>query len=67
MVLYGDFFTEAVKEMIMQEIPTEALRNIFPAIIYQSDLDSDIITGLITQAISAYQFGLKGQYQQPQH
>jgi hypothetical protein len=63
-VLYGDFFTDALKEAIDQEIPTQAIRNIFPSIIYQSDLDSDIIAGLIAQAVSAYQSGLCGKYQQ---
>lgn len=61
-VLYGDFFTESVKEMIMEGIPTEDIRNIFPTIIYQNDLDFDIITGLITQAVSVYQSGLKGDF-----
>ncbi|WP_367566280.1 ROK family protein [Lacrimispora sp.] len=64
-VLYGDFFTESVKETIREEISTETLRNVFPTIIYQDDLDFDIITGLITQAVSAYQLGLKGQNQRP--
>ncbi len=63
-VLYGDFFTDALKEAIEQEIPTQAIRNIFPSIIYESDLDADIIAGLIAQAVSAYQSGLRGKYQQ---
>ncbi len=58
-VLYGDFFTEAVKKMIMEGIPTEALRNIFPHIIYKDDLEFDIMTGLMTQAVSVYQSGLR--------
>ncbi len=63
-VLYGDFFTAALKVAIEQEISTQTVKSIFPSIIYQSDLDSDIITGLIAQAVSAYQSGLYGTYQQ---
>ena len=57
-VLYGDFFTDALKEAIRQGIPSQELRDIFPIIVYQSDLNTDIITGSITQAVSAYQTGL---------
>lgn len=57
-VLYGDFFTDALKEAIKQEIPTQAIRDIFPSIIHQRDLDSDIIDGLIAQALSVYKSGV---------
>jgi predicted NBD/HSP70 family sugar kinase len=59
-VLYGDFITESLKEAIEHAIPTEILRNIFPNVIYESNLVSDIIAGLIAQAVSAYQSGLCG-------
>jgi Transcriptional regulator/sugar kinase len=58
-VLYGDFFTDALKETIRQAIPTQAMRDIFPSITYKSNLDSDIISGLIVQAVSAYQAELR--------
>ena len=54
-VLYGDFFTDAVKEAIEQEIPTKAIRNISPSITYRNDLNSDVVAGLIVQAVTAYQ------------
>ena len=56
-VLYGDFFSDAMKETIEREIAAQTIKNTFPAIIYQSNLDSDINTGLISQAISVYQSG----------
>jgi hypothetical protein len=63
-VLYGDFFSEALKEAIEQAIPSEGLRKIFPVVNYESDLDTDILHGLIAQAIAAYQSGLRGNYRQ---
>lgn len=54
-VLYGNFLSEAFVEAIMQEIPPSPLRTIFPYVNIQSDLDSDIITGLIALAVAAYQ------------
>ncbi len=63
-VLYGDFFTDALKAAIEREIPTPAVRNIFPSIVYQRDLDSDIIAGLTARAVAAYRSGLRGKYQQ---
>jgi len=57
-VLYGDFFTAALRKAIEEEFPTPAIRNILPSIVYRNDLDSSIHTGLITLAISAYQAGL---------
>lgn len=54
-ILYGDFFIDSVKEAIHQGIPSQDLRDILPSIVYQSDLNTDIVTGLITQAVSAYQ------------
>lgn len=56
-VLYGDFFTGALKEAIRQTISALAMRDIFPSIAYKSNMDSDIISGLIVQAVSAYQSG----------
>ena len=56
-VLYGDFFTDALQGTIRQTIQTQAVRNIFPILNYQSDLDADISTGLIAQAISVYRTG----------
>lgn len=53
-VLYGDFFTDSVKDTIGKGITTQTLFNIFPTIVYQSDLETDIINGLITQALLAY-------------
>lgn len=61
-VLYGDFFTDTLKKAIEQEIPSQAIRNIFPAINYESDLDTDITAGLIAQALSAYQAGLRKKF-----
>lgn len=61
-VLYGDFFTDALKEVIIQEIPAQAIRNIFPTLDYTGDLDSDIILGLFELALSAYQSGARGKY-----
>lgn len=63
-VLYGDFFTDALKQTIERIIPTQDIGEIFPFISYRSDLDSDIISGLIIQAISAYESGLHLKYQQ---
>ncbi len=57
-VLYGDFFTDSIKDAIDQEISSKDIRDIFPPIDYQSDLNTDIITGSITQAVAAYQTGL---------
>jgi hypothetical protein len=57
-VLYGDFFTDSTKEAIGQEISSKDMQDIFPTIDYQSDLNADIITGSITQAVAAYQTGL---------
>lgn len=54
-ILYGDFFTPALKEAIKQNICHKYRKNVIPSIIYQEDLDSDIMAGLITQAVSAYQ------------
>lgn len=59
MVLYGDFFTDALKKTIQREIPSQAIRNIFPSLDYAGDLDSDIISGLFTLAVSAYQSRLR--------
>lgn len=59
-VLYGDFFTDALNEAIKQEIPTQTIRNIFPEIDYTSDLDSDIISGLFALALSEYQYVVRG-------
>jgi len=56
-VLYGDFFTDAFQETLEREIPTQAIREIFPSVIYRRDLNSDITAGLIAQAVSAYQSG----------
>ncbi len=61
-VLYGDFFTDALKEAIIQEISALVLRNIFPSLDYTGDLDSDIISGLFELALSAYQSGTSGKY-----
>ncbi len=58
-VLYGDFFTEDLKETIRQIIHTQDTRGIFPSITYKCDLNSDIMSGLIIQAISIYQSGLR--------
>lgn len=63
-VLYGDFFNDAFMKAIKQEIPTPAIRNIFPDIDYTSDLDSDIISGLFALALSEYQYGVRGKNQQ---
>lgn len=57
-VLYGDFFSDILKETVQREIPSQALQKIFPSIDYNGDLDSDIISGLFTLAVSAYQSGL---------
>lgn len=54
-VLYGDFFTEAVKKSIKDKVSAQVLGSILPTIVYQKDLDSDIITGLLTQGVSTYQ------------
>lgn len=62
-VLYGDFFTDAFQKTLEREIPTQAIREIFPSVIYRRDLNSDITAGLIAQAVSAYQSGLRGQFQ----
>lgn len=59
-VLYGDFFSAVLQDAIWQAISTQAIKNIFPAIKYQSDFESDIISGLIAQAVSAYQQGACG-------
>ncbi len=59
-VLYGDFFTEEVKKAIEQKLSTLALQGIYPSIVYQCDLNPDIIAGLMTQAVSAYQSGVRG-------
>lgn len=53
-VLYGDFFTDALQETIHQIIQTQAIRDIFPFVNYQSDLDGDISSGLIARATSVY-------------
>ena len=58
-VLYGDFFTEDLKETIRQIIHTQDTRGIFPSITYKRNLNSDIMSGLIIQAISVYQSGLR--------
>lgn len=63
-VLYGDFFTDSLKETVEQKITIQPIRNIFPSITYKNDLDSDIIAGLIAQAVSAYRSGLCIKYQQ---
>jgi predicted NBD/HSP70 family sugar kinase len=57
-VLYGDFFTDALADVIGSELPFPAIRTIFPSVDFQSDLDADIITGLIALAVSSYQTGL---------
>ena len=62
-ILYGDFFTTAMKETIQQEIPTQAMRNIFPSIDYNGDLDADIISGLFALSVSTYQSGVRGKYE----
>ncbi len=62
-VLYGDFFTDTLKEAIINEIPVQAIRNIFPSIDYNGNIDSDIITGLFDLALSAYQSGLQRKFQ----
>ncbi len=54
-VLYGNFFSEAFVEAILQEITLSELQTIFPSVNIQSDLDRDIITGLFALAVSAYQ------------
>lgn len=59
-VLYGDFFTGALKEAIQQAVPAQAARELFPPITYRSDLDADMIAGLIAQAVSAYRSGVYG-------
>lgn len=59
-VLYGDFFTDAVKKAIQEAIPAQAARDLFPPIAYQNDLNADIIAGLIAQAVSAYRSGVYG-------
>ncbi len=63
-VLYGDFFNDAIIEAIQQEAPSQEIRNIFPDIDYTSDLDEDIISGLFALALSEYQYGVRGKYQQ---
>ena len=59
-VLYGDFFNDALIDVIKQEIPNQAIGNIFPDIDYTSDLDNDIIAGLFALALSEYQYGVRG-------
>lgn len=54
-VLYGNFLSEAYVESVLKEIPPSPLRTIFPSVNIQSDLDHDIITGLIALAVAAYQ------------
>ena len=61
-VLYGDFFTDRLKEAIMQEISAPSIQKIFPSVNYESNLDADIIAGLMTQSVSAYRSGLRGNY-----
>ena len=61
-VLYGDFFTDALQEAIARETAAQAVRKILPSVAYQNDLDSDVIAGLISQAVSAYRSGLYGEY-----
>jgi predicted NBD/HSP70 family sugar kinase len=56
-VLYGDFLSLAVQERIRQEIPALAVRDIFPTLNYTSDLNTDIIAGLMKLAVSVYQQG----------
>lgn len=58
-VLYGDFFTEPVKQAIAGSIPTEALKKIFPPIVYGRNLDEDIIRGLFAQGLAAYKLQYK--------
>lgn len=62
-VLYGDFFTDVIKEAMMQKIPTQAIQNIFPSIDYTGNLDSDVISGLFELALMAYHSGTRGKYQ----
>ncbi len=59
-VLYGDFFTDALQQAIWQAIQTQEVRSIFPILNYQSDFDADISAGLIAQAISVYRAGYEG-------
>lgn len=56
-VLYGDFLSLPVQESIRQEIPALAVRDIFPSLTYTSDLNTDIIAGLMKLGVSAYQQG----------
>ncbi len=53
MVLYGDFFTQAVQDAIEREIP-DGLREVYPSVEYKNDYESDVVSGLVTQAIAAY-------------
>ncbi|RAV02342.1 ROK family protein [Paenibacillus sp. YN15] len=59
-VLYGDFLSLPVQESIRQEIPSLAVRDIFPSLNYTSDLNTDIIAGLIKLAVSVYQQNVFG-------
>ena len=53
-VLYGDFFTEETRRAVTQNIPSSGVNRIFPELVYDRDLDRDIIAGLFSQAIAAY-------------
>ena len=53
-VLYGDFFSDAVRAALCTASQTQDLCRIFPPLTCKQDLNSDMMRGLFAQAISAY-------------
>ena len=55
LILYGDFFSEPVKQIIEQALPKHATHDLIPTPVYSKHLESHIITGLMAQAVELYQ------------
>lgn len=56
-VLYGDFFTDGLREAIRRAIPAFAEKEIFPSLSFSDALETDILSGLTAQAIAVYRNG----------
>lgn len=54
LILYGDFFTESVRQVIELSLPKHATHDLIPSPVYTNDLESHIMTGLMAQAVEIY-------------
>ncbi|WMJ86830.1 ROK family transcriptional regulator [Anaerocolumna sp. MB42-C2] len=54
-ILYGDFFSDELQKEINMSVSKQVVRNIIPSIIYRAELEADITSGLILQALSLYE------------